>query len=791
MKIKNVSCTQFAGLRDASFSFRDGLNLIYGKNETGKSTLVNLISRTLFQDAKINARTDKEFCRLYFPSAKKNASFVGDFADGRVTLVSDGETVTVSKEWGKQADCKLSTPDGVIREPSAVDAVLRRVLLYGEGVYTDLLFSSQKNAAISLETLLDAAKSTDAKKEITGAVTRAFAESDGIPVDAVEAAINEKIEEIAGKHWDCERNQPQKKAGRWANGLGEILKAYYELEDAENALDRLTKLESECDAASSEYEKADKKAASAQQAYRSFSTFAAKISVMNERKKRLSSLEEQRKKLQSAAEKWPKLIDGIEKGRKLQSETEHRRVLDKFKKAREVYDALEAVKKDLTGEKCPDVDKLSAVKDRIRETAGLESLLGGMNLSAKINVFGENSVNITSLRTGETVTPENGVFSVREAVKITVPGVLEMQLAASEVDAQSVSDRIAVLKAETAAFLEKYAAESMQALEERARNRSASQDRASSLEMKLNILLAGEEYESLKSAAESLGEVRCEKDIRADILSLAGGTDINRFVTSCETSVRALEEEFGSADNLKNEISGIQTETGKLRAALELPQDIPDEYLAIRDADAYLEEQSEAMKAFQLEREEALKNKTAVIGRLEAFRETEGDGILERLEKAKSRFEEQKTLLGYWQNILNVFYACKNRLTQNPMEDLSERFSDYLSLISGGKITSEFPQPDRLCMTVFSSDRQLTYHQLSEGTKETVSLAFRLAVLDHLFPDGGGVIVFDDPFSNMDAARRQQACRLLKKCAERHQVIFLTCHEEYEKLFDTAAVCME
>ena len=78
-----------------------------------------------------------------------------------------------------------------------------------------------------------------------------------------------------------------------------------------------------------------------------------------------------------------------------------------------------------------------------------------------------------------------------------------------------------------------------------------------------------------------------------------------------------------------------------------------------------------------------------------------------------------------------------------------------------------------------NENRLLDYGKLSEGTKETVSLAFRLAVLDHLFPDGGGVIVFDDPFTDMDAERSAQSCELVQECAKRHQVIFLTCREEY------------
>ena len=84
MKIKNISCTQFAGVCDRNVSFTDGINVIYGKNESGKSTLVNLISRTLFQNAKLDRRKDKGFFELYFPGAKKGSDITGDFADGKV-----------------------------------------------------------------------------------------------------------------------------------------------------------------------------------------------------------------------------------------------------------------------------------------------------------------------------------------------------------------------------------------------------------------------------------------------------------------------------------------------------------------------------------------------------------------------------------------------------------------------------------------------------------------------------------------------------------------------------------
>ena len=124
MKIKNVSCTQFAGVRDVGVSFSDGINVIFGKNESGKSTLVNLLFRTLFQDAKLDKRSDKDFFELYFPGAKKGSKVKGDFADGKVSIETEKGTFILSKEWGDDSRCTLSTPDGVIRKQEEIDSIL-------------------------------------------------------------------------------------------------------------------------------------------------------------------------------------------------------------------------------------------------------------------------------------------------------------------------------------------------------------------------------------------------------------------------------------------------------------------------------------------------------------------------------------------------------------------------------------------------------------------------------------------------------------------------------------------
>lgn len=116
MKIRKISCTQFAGIRERDLSFTDGINVIYGANESGKSTTANLIARTLFQKAKIDRRSDKEFCEMCFPSIRKGSNITADFADGKIIFETKQGSYTLSKEWGTDARCTLSIPDGIVRD---------------------------------------------------------------------------------------------------------------------------------------------------------------------------------------------------------------------------------------------------------------------------------------------------------------------------------------------------------------------------------------------------------------------------------------------------------------------------------------------------------------------------------------------------------------------------------------------------------------------------------------------------------------------------------------------------
>lgn len=780
MRIDRVTSESFAGVRDFNVEFKDGVNIVYGKNEAGKSTLVNLISRTLFQNARIDGRSDKSFRDSYFPTQRKGSAAAGDSIDGSVTI-SDGEdTYKLTKEWGADPRCKLTTPDGNITGQESINDRLRELLQYGEGVYNELLLSSQHNTDAALETLMNAKDKSATRQEIVDAVSAAFAESGGASLDAIENAIKGKIAEIEGAHWDAERNAPKRKADRWKSGVGSILKAYYDLEDAQKTVLSLNELEKNVTDAMQKYEAACVAVEEAEDAYNRFNAFAGALAARRDRAKIIKRLEDDVGKYAVILAEWPKLAKQLDAARVLKAEKSASELKSKYEKVKAIASELDALKARAASAKSPSADELAAVKAAQRAIAQLENKLCGMNLNAAITMLNGHSVELRSLRTGEALIVEDGSAAITEAVAITVPGVMEMRLTPADVDVEDIEHQLAGQREKIAAIFEEYGVDSLKAMETMAADSDRLNRDIGEKERQLSLALGGEELSALESKAKELPEtLHSSEDISGDILALCGSNDVDRFITAKETTLGQYASEYGSVDALQVKSVATESELERAKAEASAAEDVPEEYMNVSDPAAYLERLQQTQRDARSQQNKALSEKAAAEANLERFRDEMTEDPNEAVYNAEHRFAEQKELLAHWKHIDSVFAEHRAALSSSPMSDIAERFAQNLELISGGRDAAELPNGNKLDFNVYSADRLVDYGKLSEGTKDTVSLAFRLAVLDHLFPDGGGVIVLDDPCTDMDEERAARSCELIQKYAGRHQVIFLTCREEY------------
>ncbi len=791
MKITNISCSQFAGIKDRSISFEDGINVVYGKNESGKSTLVNLISRTLFQDAKTDGRKDKAFKNDCFPSDRRDKGITGDFIDGNITFETENGVYSLSKEWGKDGSCRLTAPFGRIKNQKEISAILNEELRYGEGVYSEILFSSQIGADNSLKTVLDSSQKTDAKKEIVDVASKAFLEAGGVSVDAIGEAIDEKIADIEGKHWNRSIDRPESKRGNglWASGLGEIHKAFNKMKEAEEVLDKVNKLRNEADDKAFQLKEAEKNVKEAEEKQLSFNKYFEALSRRTGYKKELERISRELRTYESVVIEWPQKKELLEKAQKLLAEQRERNILDKYHEAKKIVDVNDSLKRKRSDRACPTNAEIKNAKSAERKISVNENKLCGMNLNAAVKMFGGNSVVIKSVLTGEIIDITDGRASLTEAVRVIIPDVFEMELSPANVKAEDIKQIIESENAQLTAVLDKYAVDSIEKLEGLAKELRDIDAEIEKNETKLETKLGAETYEELKAKKELISEtVRSAQEISADIRSLDAKMDLSQFIVKTETIINGYVSQYGGISELKQMISDHKKRKDELERSLLAADDIPAEYAAITNPEDHRAKLSSRVKECSSKKDEAIRERSHAFAKLEDYSLPD---LESEYEEAERKFEEQKTLLHHWLHIKSVYEQIKQNINNDPLADIGQSFARYLGIISAGRVVSEMSDSGKLDMRIYSNDNLIDYLKLSEGTKETVSLAFRLAVLDHLFPNGGGVIVFDDPFANMDSERTQQSCELIKECAKKHQVIFMTCSEEYIDMLGGNGISLE
>lgn len=779
MRIKKISTEQFAGIRNKEIELENGVNIIYGRNESGKSTLVSLISGVLFQNAKIDGRRDKDFKEGFFPAAKKSGTVHGNVIDGTIVIeTSDGE-YKLAKEWGEDAFSKLSTPDGIVKNQEDINKILNGILGYGEGVYRELLISPQKSAALNLQNLLNDSQKTEGKKELADSVSQAFAESGGVSVETLEQKINEKIDELAGKNWDIENGCPKSKK-RAVKSVGEVLKAFYKLEDAQNDQRYLSELEEKADNASREYSKAEKALAEKENERDEFEKYSTQLNLLNENTQKIKRLESDLDRFNDALIDFPKSRELLDRANKLSREKENRDTLDKFSSAKDNYQKLQKINGELSGILCPADTEIREIKSAENEICSLQNKLCGMNISAKIKMLGGNSVVIRSLRTGEILKPRGEKFLISEAVTVEIPGVMKMEMSPADVDAEKINAEISALNSKKSAVLNKYGCRSVNDAEELVKRFNALESDKKILESNLKNVLGGSNYKELENKAGTIGSTREKDVIDGEIFSLCGG-NVSGFIGAKTAALDRYMREFGTFEALQIKISDCVGELAKARNSVASAESIPEKYRGVTNPDEYKAILQAGLKAARDKKEYWLAEKAAANTELDKFSE-EHENIREDVENFRREYEEKTELLNNWLHIREVFCMRKDSVSENPLQNLADNFGKYLSLISDGRVSTDFSEDGKPDFTITSGGSFLDYGKLSEGTKDTVYLAFRLAALDHLFPRSGGMIVLDDPLNDMDTERVKQSCELIKSCAERHQVILFTCREEYIQL---------
>jgi uncharacterized protein YhaN len=206
-----------------------------------------------------------------------------------------------------------------------------------------------------------------------------------------------------------------------------------------------------------------------------------------------------------------------------------------------------------------------------------------------------------------------------------------------------------------------------------------------------------------------------------------------------------------------------------------LPQEFENE-------PAFIQAYEQNQHNFQLSEQMLIALQIARAERIGAY--TEGESLNELMTKETQLELEFNSLLDKGHAYLKIQQKLDQILLaigENPFGDLAIKVNHYLDLLTNGRY-AQTEMNDTTPVGIYKGAVLLENKLLSQGTADTLALATRLAIADYYLDGNDGLLLFDDPFTELDDTRKTCASQVLTQFAEDKQLFVFTCHASHKDL---------
>ncbi|KRM89576.1 AAA family ATPase [Liquorilactobacillus vini] len=152
---------------------------------------------------------------------------------------------------------------------------------------------------------------------------------------------------------------------------------------------------------------------------------------------------------------------------------------------------------------------------------------------------------------------------------------------------------------------------------------------------------------------------------------------------------------------------------------------------------------------------------------------------LEQLEDQLQQLQAQlQTLTKRYQIVKatdKYLTKAKDNFSARYMQPLKQAFDHYHALLAIDD-QREYQLDSKLNMTAKEAGTRHEIEFLSEGYQDLIGICRRMALIDAMYPNQQPLIIFDDPFVNLDQAKLQGGLKLLQELGQHRQLIYLTCY---------------
>ena len=794
MKLLSIRLHPFGGTADRTCTLHDGMNVLEGPNEFGKSTLSHALWHGLFTSTNLTPAALNKTMGRWYPKPG------GDHARVELEFEAEGRKWTLTKIWGAGGSASLNAEGAAgLADPGKVQEQLLTLLQRNEATWRHVLFVGQAQLAGTVEELRSRSEDIDDLQSfLSGAA--------GIPGDIAPDKLAAAVDGRRAAHfsrWDVDVAGPEKGRGierPWANKIGPMLAAYYAMEELRRDLGKVRQHEEEVDAVNAKIKTLADRMAVDQDFVakgRTLREGLAKRGGLEERSQRLSS---EVKVLKGVMAAWPgaeQVIEGkegeLERVRKsltalgeeltnakkrAQAEKLHQEHQQLVTAKGELEAAVEALKKC----KAADPDLLVELKRLEPEIDGLRIQIAAQKLSATMESGSAMSVTVER----GTEAPEIVALSPAEAWEGQAEGKLRVEFADLKISVESGTGDVAALFAELeggqkrrAEILKSLGQESLAAVElaEAAHRNGATDVRHK--ESLYEQALQGrseEEWAADMAGLAALPETRSVEALegeRGDFMRTEA--KLQHEIEQEQNKVEQWTREHEDVDSLMGKILAKQGDLKKADEELAGLPSLPEGFDSIPDYLRQLQEKEGAREEAEGERNELKLAQAQLMGAAPTATAEELASDLETKEREYQRQDATGRALLRIGNTLREIVESSG--AEDPMQGLTAAVSRHFKDLSCGRyeeVRMEGASPVGVRGAI-----DLDTAILSQGTLGSLALATRLALAE-LYLDGmNGFLLMDDPFTDMDEARRRAAMQAVGSFAKDHQVLIFTCHPQH------------
>jgi exonuclease SbcC len=805
MKLETIQLKPFAGVRDRTVTFSDGLTVILGPNETGKSATVNALLALLYETAKIGRTArDKTFTQRFFPANG------GSFAHAILTFTHGGNACRLEKKWSSTPGFQFAYGAKLFDQENSWDEFIKRQF-FPEATARNILVISQMQLS---ETLHALRQDKDSVVSLGEVLRKTVLATDGISIDSLQHKLDETIKTFYSR-WDAAADRPEK--GRdidnpWEMGVGTLLRAYYDKRKAEEELRLATALELRLDEINTQVFAVQQRLSTAGafiNQYADAYTGAREGQLKSEQIRRLNiELDE----LKTVQKEWPKdegrlelLQEAVKENEarsaalqaELRQAEEYSSLLDLAATHRRLMDA-EAVlkeKRDQAAALRPIPKTALQEFDALQRTVALNAakleaqklnvkVIAREPLTARVGQTGQTS-QARALGQNEEIT---GSFSGSVFVE---SDALRVEVTSGNVNVNQLLEEMSAAEQKMTALLEAHGVLDRTALETAYENSEHMRQEVQRLESAYHAIADGHDPARLREASELIAKqaqprerVAISQDIAA---AQRKGGETAGDIKAIQARFTEWQRKYQSVDQLNDILGDKKIELKKIENELKAFPALPDAY-----ADS---------ASFIAAYEKKVKEKEGLAAQLQQLRiDLAGlhaqrfDKTVEELTEEVSDLNKQYALVRQraeaYGLIRQELAELREKFDGNTFEPLRSSVSALFHQLTGGKYT--IPQlDDYLPAGISSENGTLGLPLLSAGTADALALAVRLAMAKQLLSGREGFIVMDDPLINLDPARKKASAEAITAFAsEGRQVVLFTCDPEHARLFGVTPVCL-